>query len=149
MTIKEIVKEIMSNKGVLQKDLAGRLNLQQATISERLKRKNISTDTLRVMLNALDYKIVIVPRSRRVGEDEFELTDTDVKSDTSLTKANLELLEKTKKEDATYDLWLKKVGMSVEEYTNKLADIWKDDNKRYNKEFEKYIKWFTEEKMKG
>lgn len=74
---RDIIKAIMEIKGVTNADLAGRLNITQATAWDRVnskKVKDIPVSTLSEMLRALDYKVVIVPRTARVnGDDSYEV----------------------------------------------------------------------------
>lgn len=134
--IKELMETILELKGVTKSDLASRIDVSRATLSGRLKRDNLSIDTLNQMLKALDYKIVIAPRNKRLTENEFDL----------MTK--IEKPAKTDdRESQTYDLWLKKDEFTVEQYGAELNKIWSDDAKKINKEFERYMKWYMEEKL--
>lgn len=134
--IKELMETILELKGITKSDLASRIDVSRATLSGRLKRDNLSIDTLNQMLKALDYKIVIAPRNKRLAENEFDL----------MTK--IEKPAKTDdRESQTYDLWLKKDEFTVEQYGAELNKIWSDDAKKINKEFERYMKWYMEEKL--
>lgn len=144
MTIKEIIKTILVSKGILQRDVAGRLNMKQATLSERLRRNNLSTDVLGEILNAVDYKLIAVPRGKRLTDDEFLIDHTSNLEEPVVPEKS----EKEQKEDASYDLWLRKAEFSVEQYTAELEKIWGDDKKRISSDFEKYMKWYMEEKLK-
>lgn len=73
MTALEAVKEVMRIKNVKQIELAERIKVRQNTLSERLTQKNVSVQKLDEMLNAMDYKIVIVPRNAKVPENGFEV----------------------------------------------------------------------------
>jgi hypothetical protein len=56
--------------------MADRLNITQAALWDRLntkKAKDIPVSMLSEMLRALDYKVVIVPRSSRVPSDGYEV----------------------------------------------------------------------------
>ena len=74
---RDVIKVIMETKGVTNADLAGRLHITQATAWDRVnskKVKDIPVSTLSEMLRALDYKVVIVPRTARVnGDDSYEV----------------------------------------------------------------------------
>lgn len=69
----DAVKEVMRIKCVKQIDLADRIKVKQSTLSERLTQNNVSVQKLDEMLNAMDYKIIIVPRSTKVPKDGFEV----------------------------------------------------------------------------
>lgn len=73
MKAMDAVKEVMLLRGVKQVELADRIKVRQNTLSERMTQKNVSVQKLDEMLNAMDYKIVIVPRSARVPEGGFEV----------------------------------------------------------------------------
>lgn len=67
MTAKEIVKELMSNKGVTNAEMASALNITQATLWDRLNPKktdNMTVKKLNSMLRILGYEVVIVPRTK-------------------------------------------------------------------------------------
>ena len=87
MKVKDAVKEIMNKKGMTISAMARAIsdtrgideNGEKVTvlprlITDRLAQKNISIANLSEMLKTLDYKIVIVPRSKseRAGEYEIE-----------------------------------------------------------------------------
>lgn len=133
MNVKEAFNDILKNKGIRQIDLASRMNVPQANISQRLSR-NLKIDTLQEMANMVDYKLLLVPRSRRLQEGEYELSDKASKPLDNI-------------EEVAYDLWLKRSELSVEEYTAELNKIWPDDSKKVSKEFERYMKWYMEEKL--
>ena len=76
MNPKLAVREIMEKKGVGTNALADRLGKPARLVSDRLgmdKSENISTDKLAELLRALDYKIVLVPRETRNGQDWYEV----------------------------------------------------------------------------
>lgn len=73
MKAMDAVKEVMLLRGVKQIELADRIKVRQNTLSERMTQKNVSVQKLDEMLNAMDYKIMIVPRSTRVPEGGFEV----------------------------------------------------------------------------
>lgn len=71
MTAKEIVKTIMDMKSVTNASLASRLNITQQAMWDRLnnkKNKDLSVSVLVDMANAMDYKVVVVPRETRIKE---------------------------------------------------------------------------------
>ncbi len=63
MKATEIVKEIMEKQNIKNVDLGKRIGVSNASIYERLTQKNISVDKLREMLAAMDYEIIVQPRS--------------------------------------------------------------------------------------
>ena len=76
MRAREIVKAIMDKFGTTNAVMASRLNISQAALWDRLnnkKVKDIPVSTLSEMLRALDYKVVIVPRSSRIPSDGYEV----------------------------------------------------------------------------
>ena len=76
MKAREIIKFIMEKQGVNNASMADRLNITQAALWDRLntkKAKDIPVSTLSEMLRALDYKVVIVPRSSRIPTDGYEV----------------------------------------------------------------------------
>lgn len=73
MNALDAVKEVMRIRGVKQIELADRIRVKQSTLSERMSQKNVSVQKLDEMLNAMDYKIVIVPRNSKVPENGFEV----------------------------------------------------------------------------
>ena len=76
MNGKEIVKDIMDKNDISNSTLASRLNITQATLWDRLNNKNvkdISIPLLTEILRSIDYKLTIVPRSKRLNDDEYEV----------------------------------------------------------------------------
>lgn len=76
MKAREITKVIMDKQGVNNASMADRINITQAALWDRLntkKAKDIPVSMLSEMLRALDYKVVIVPRSSRVPADGYEV----------------------------------------------------------------------------
>ena len=76
MKAREITKVIMDKQGVNNASMAERLNITQAALWDRLntkKAKDIPVSMLSEMLRALDYKVVIVPRSSRLPSDGYEV----------------------------------------------------------------------------
>lgn len=67
MNGRQMVKEIMEQKGVNNATLAHRLGITQATIWERLnnkKTRDIPLSTFCAMIQALDCDVIIVPANR-------------------------------------------------------------------------------------
>ena len=86
MKVKDAVKDIMKRKGVTISSMARAIsdtrgvdeNGEKVTVlprlvTDRLSQKNISIANLSEMLKTLDYKIVIVPRSKSEKEGEYEI----------------------------------------------------------------------------
>lgn len=76
MKAREITKVIMDKQGVSNASMADRLKITQAALWDRLntkKAKDIPVSMLSEMLRALDYKVVIVPRSSRLPTDGYEV----------------------------------------------------------------------------
>lgn len=63
MKANEIVRSIMKNQDIQNCKLASRIGCSNATIYERLTQTNISVNNLLQMLAALDYELVIQPKS--------------------------------------------------------------------------------------
>lgn len=69
MTINEILKEIMKDKGLGSAAIAKRLALSdRRVIQARISQKNISIDKLNEMLRVMDYEIVIQPAAKCDGK---------------------------------------------------------------------------------
>jgi DNA-binding Xre family transcriptional regulator len=76
MKARELIKVIMEKQNINNACMADRLNITQAALWDRLntkKAKDIPVSLLSEMLRALDYKVVIVPRSSRVPADSYEV----------------------------------------------------------------------------
>lgn len=77
MNSKEIVKDIMEKQNVSNATLAGRLEITPVTLWDRLygkKAKDLSIPILIDILRVLDYKVVIVPKDKRVQAEEYVIT---------------------------------------------------------------------------
>ncbi|MGN0620543.1 MAG: hypothetical protein ACI4I9_01645 [Porcipelethomonas sp.] len=72
MKIGEAIKRVMKDTRTTQVRLIQLINMQagetriktQSIVSERLKCKNLSVDTVIEMLDAMDYELVIQPKQR-------------------------------------------------------------------------------------
>ena len=73
MKTNEAVREIMNQQEVGVSALASRLGKTPRLVSDRLSQENISIEKLNEMLRVLDYKVVVVPRSRVTKKDEYEV----------------------------------------------------------------------------
>ena len=74
---REIISAIMEKSGVTNIMLANRLGVSPQVVWDRVKKENKKRDIPVTMLNdtlrALDYKVVVVPRSVRVSSDWYEI----------------------------------------------------------------------------
>ena len=77
MKTTNILKALMKNQGIGNAVLGKRIGLAHNVVYQRINQKNISVNALNQMLSAMDYKIVIVPASRRMKDDEYEVTTAD------------------------------------------------------------------------
>lgn len=73
MKANEAVREIMTQQEVGLSALASRIGKTPRLVSDRLSQENISIEKLNEMLRALDYKIMIVPRSHTKKSGEYEV----------------------------------------------------------------------------
>lgn len=73
MKANEAVREIMNQQEVGTSVLASRIGKTPRLVSDRLSMENISIEKLNEMLRVLDYKIVVVPRSRVTKTGEYEV----------------------------------------------------------------------------
>lgn len=76
MTSKEIVNTIMKDQGVSNAEMAAKLDVTQAALWDRLnpkKTNNMTVKTLNEMLKMLGYKIIVVPREKRLPEGGYEV----------------------------------------------------------------------------
>lgn len=74
---REIVAAIMEKTGTSNATLAHKLEVSIATMWDRInskKVKDIPLSTMNDMVRAMDYKIIVVPFSRKLKEDEYEVT---------------------------------------------------------------------------
>lgn len=77
MNGRECVKQIMEDTAVANAELAGRIGITQAALWDRLnntkKKTDIAVSLMTEMLRALDYKVVVIPRSSRIPTGGYEL----------------------------------------------------------------------------
>ena len=73
MKANEAVREIMTQQEVGLSVLASRIGKTPRLVSDRLSQENISIEKLNELLRALDYKIMIVPRSHTKKSGEYEV----------------------------------------------------------------------------
>jgi len=78
MNSKEIILHLMEMQNQSNADLAGKLGIQAATLWARFygknKHKDVTIPIFIQMLNALGYKLVVVPRTAKVQSDEYLVT---------------------------------------------------------------------------
>ena len=73
---REIIKSIMEKQGESNADLAAKLSITPAALWDRLnskKVKDIPVSLLQDMLRAMNYKVIVVPRSTRLPVDGYEV----------------------------------------------------------------------------
>ena len=75
MKATEIIRKIVEQKGLKYSQLAYQLNTNGRVLYERSTQKNISVDKLNEMLQALGYKIVIMPYNVPVKDDWYEVKE--------------------------------------------------------------------------
>lgn len=67
------LRKILKSQDLNIKQLAKRMNIPYATVSQRFKRDDITISRLSEMLMKIDYKIVLAPAGRKTKEDEYEV----------------------------------------------------------------------------
>lgn len=76
MTGKEIVKKIMEEQEVSNAELAHKLSIKPTAMWDRLNNttvKDLNVALLSSMVRTLGYKIQIVPSTKQVPKDGFEV----------------------------------------------------------------------------
>lgn len=73
MKTNEIIREMMSEKGIRGIDLAKKLGIGKTALANRLERGVMNTAVLRKMMDIFGYKIVLVPKETEMGEDWYEI----------------------------------------------------------------------------
>lgn len=76
MTSKELIKTLMTEKNVTNAEMAKTLGITQAALWDRLNPKksdNTTVTKLNAMLNALGYKIQVVPNETPVLKNGYEV----------------------------------------------------------------------------
>lgn len=71
MKTETAIRKIMEFRGIRFMELADRVCISTNTLAGRIKSKNISVNKLNELLKAMEYKIVIVPESREMKQNEF------------------------------------------------------------------------------
>ena len=73
MKANEVVRDVMKQQELGTSALAARIGKTPRLVSDRLAMENISIEKLNELLRALDYKIAIVPRSKALKKDEYDV----------------------------------------------------------------------------
>lgn len=76
MKATDIIRAIVDSKGMKYSALAYQLHITGSVLYERLSQKNLSVNKLYEMLQALGYKIVVMPYNAQVKSDWYEITST-------------------------------------------------------------------------
>ena len=74
MIIRDILKHILVDQRLTQTAVASRLGITRGTMNNRVMRNNISVETLNETLNAIDYKLVVMPVSAKTPKDAYDVT---------------------------------------------------------------------------
>lgn len=76
MDSKSVVKRVMEKENVDCGKLSSRININYKTLYDSLFTRcdgDMKTKRLSDLLRALDYKLIAVPRAKRLGDDEYEV----------------------------------------------------------------------------
>ena len=76
MKSKDIIRKIMNDSNISCSTLADRMNANYKTLYTILYTKvgtDLTTKSFTDILRALDYKVMVVPHSKRVNDDEYEV----------------------------------------------------------------------------
>ena len=74
MLVNEAIKQVMKKKGITQQKMGEILDIKsgQRVVTNRLATKNMTIETVLMFLDAMDYELVIKPKSRgKRKEDEI------------------------------------------------------------------------------
>lgn len=77
MRATEIIRSIVLERNMKFSELAYRLKINKNVLNERLRQKNISIDKMNEMLQALGYKMVVVPYNTPVKDEWFEIKEEE------------------------------------------------------------------------
>ena len=77
MKATEIIRSIVLGRNMKFSELAYRLKINKNVLNERLRQKNISIDKMNEMLQALGYKMVVVPYNTPVKDEWFEIKEEE------------------------------------------------------------------------
>ena len=84
MTSKEIVIEVMNRTGTSKNDLAKQFGMTSAAIWSRLdvrKTSNLTANNMEEMLNAMGYRIAVIPMSEAIRPGWLTMTDGEMSPD--------------------------------------------------------------------
>lgn len=73
---REVLKAVMEHQDITNAILAKRLNITSAAVWERLNNKNVKdipVSLLSEMLQALNYKIIVVPEDTELPEGGYQI----------------------------------------------------------------------------
>ena len=76
MTAKELVRHLMKMKDTTNVSMAEKLGISPQALSDRLKTKksdNLTVTNFNAMLNAIGYKVVVVPDDKAIDSDSYEV----------------------------------------------------------------------------
>lgn len=73
---REVLKAVMEHQDITNAILAKRLNITSAAVWERLNNKNVKdipVSLLSEMLQALNYKVIVVPEDTELPEGGYQI----------------------------------------------------------------------------
>jgi transcriptional regulator with XRE-family HTH domain len=73
MNVSDALRSIIAKRGVTQASVAHELGVSQPAIASVLAVGNPQTRVLYSILNALDYRLVAVPKDAHIPEGSYEL----------------------------------------------------------------------------
>ncbi|MBR3149510.1 MAG: hypothetical protein IKF64_05000 [Eubacterium sp.] len=73
MKASDAIRKIMKDNDFTLVQISKTLNTSVRLVSDRLRMKNISLSKLSELLNAIDYKIVIIPKNTQVPDGGYEI----------------------------------------------------------------------------
>jgi 2-phospho-L-lactate transferase/gluconeogenesis factor (CofD/UPF0052 family) len=77
MTLKEVLKDIMDKQGVGIAMLGRRMGVSMIKANNRLSQGNMSVRILSEFCKALDYKVVLMPVSKKTPSECYDITFKD------------------------------------------------------------------------
>ena len=101
MNGREIIRDIMAKNEITNKLLANRLKISTAALWDRIDtqprkgkpgkpgkpRKDIPVSLLSEMVQAMDYKVVVVPVSTKIPKEGYTIGASKTNSETSISKS--------------------------------------------------------------
>lgn len=73
MKINEIIRTIINERGMKYSFLANKMNVSRSVLSERLNMANLSIKKYNEMLEPLDFKLMVVPKSYPPEQNCYEI----------------------------------------------------------------------------